>query len=67
MAKSVHKARHTMMRIIYDLESNDSRNVLSPCQIVPYDRDFLPFKFFFNVPLKTLAFSYLKTYREPMK
>ena len=29
----------------YDLESNDSRSILSRCQIVPNARDFLPIKF----------------------
>ena len=60
----------------YDLESNDSRNVLSRCRlklldfshtmykIVPYVKDFVPFKFLLNFYLKTLASSYRKMYRE---
>ena len=56
----------------YDLESNDSRNVLSRCRlqlldfshtiykIVPYVKDFVPFKFLLNFYLKTLASSYRK-------
>ena len=58
----------------YDLESNDSRNVLSRCrltlldlpqiicQIVPYVQDFVPFKVFFT--LKTFASTYRKMSRE---
>lgn len=60
----------------YDLEGNDSRNVLSQFRLklrlfstnyISYAREFLPIKFFLSIALQTLGSNYLKMYCEAVK
>lgn len=73
MAKSLHKARYSMMQImILKVTTQETFEycVTSPqmmYQIVPYVGDSLPSNFFSNVTLKSLASRYLKMNREPTK
>lgn len=60
----------------YDLEGNDSRNVLIRFRLklrlfstnyISYAREFLPIKFFLSIALQTLASNYFEMYREAVK